>query len=119
MATAMDDSVGLAQPRTLPQLLRMLGVNDKPISGQWHPIMAWLEHNGASRELWMSLLANGYGIHLEQVMPLNRPVPRMTRPPQSCPHGHRLGEVDCWTDRRVGPVDDILQCHRVKAGCSF
>jgi len=90
MATAMDDSVGLAQPRTLPQLLRMLGVNDKPISGQWHPIMAWLEQNGASRELWMSLLANGYGIHLEQVMPLNRPVPRMTRPPQSCPHGHRL-----------------------------
>jgi hypothetical protein len=90
MATAMDDSVGLAQPRTLPQLLRMLGVNDQPISEQWHPIMAWLEHNGASRELWMSLLANGYGIHLEQVMPFNRPVPRMTRPPQSCPRTHRL-----------------------------
>jgi hypothetical protein len=91
MATAMDDSVGLAQPRTLPQLLRMLRVNDKPISGQWHPIMAWLEHNGASRELWMSLLANGYGLHLEMDIPsFNRPAPRGTRPPQSCPHGHRL-----------------------------
>jgi hypothetical protein len=32
---------------------------------------------------------------------------------------YRLQEVDRWTDRRVGPVDDILQCHRVKAGCSF
>jgi hypothetical protein len=31
----------------------------------------------------------------------------------------RLREFDCWMDRRVGPVDDILQCHRVKAGCSF
>jgi len=78
----MDDGVGLAQPRTLPQLLRMLGVNDEPISGQWHPIMAWLEHNGASRELWMSLLATGHGLHLDMDMPsFNRPVPRMTRPP--------------------------------------
>jgi hypothetical protein len=55
----------------------MLGVNDKPTSQQWHPIMAWLEHNDASRELWMSLLANGYGQHLEREMPsLSRPVAR-------------------------------------------
>ncbi len=77
MTSAIDDSVGLAKPRTLPQLLRMLGVNDKPVSEQWHPVMAWLEHNEASRELWMSLLANGYGYLLEQKMPsFNRPVPR-------------------------------------------
>jgi len=77
MATALHDSVKLAQPRTLPQLLRMLGANDKPCSEQWHPIMAWLEHNEASRELWISLLANGYGLHLEQAIPsFNRPVPR-------------------------------------------
>jgi len=39
--------------------------------------MAWLEHNDASRELWMSLLANGYGKHLEREMPsLNRPIAR-------------------------------------------
>jgi hypothetical protein len=77
MATATDDSVGLGEPRTLPQLLRMLGVNDKPTSQQWHPIMAWLEHHDASRELWMSLLANGYGQHLERAVPsLNRPISR-------------------------------------------
>jgi hypothetical protein len=77
MATATDDRVGLSQPRTLPQLLRVLGVNNKPTSQQWNPIMAWLEHNEASRELWMSLLANGYGIHLEHDMPsFNRPGPR-------------------------------------------
>jgi len=91
MATGMDGSVGLTQPRTLPELLRLLGVNDKSVSQQWHPIMAWFEHNEASRELWMSTLANGYGIHLEGDLPsFNRPVPRRTRPPQSCPQGHRL-----------------------------
>jgi hypothetical protein len=74
----MDDSVGLAQPRSLPQLLRMLGVSDKPVSAQWHPIMAWFEHNECSRELWMSLMANGYGCHLEEqnAVSFNRPVPR-------------------------------------------
>lgn len=77
MATAVDNSVGLAQPRTLPHLLRVLGVNDKPVSGQWHQIMEWLEHNEASRELWMSFLANGYGLHLEHEMrSFNRPGPR-------------------------------------------
>jgi hypothetical protein len=55
----------------------MLGVNDKPFGEQCDPIMAWLEHNEASRELWLSLLANGYGLHLEQDFPsFNRPVPR-------------------------------------------
>ena len=54
MATAMDESVGLTQPQTLPQLLRMLGLNGKPTGEQWHPIMAWLDHNEACRELWMS-----------------------------------------------------------------
>lgn len=74
MATAMDESVGLTQPQTLPQLLRMLGVNGKPTGEQWHPIIAWLDHNEACRELWMSLLANGYGHRLERGMPsFNRP----------------------------------------------
>jgi hypothetical protein len=76
MATATDDSVGLSQPHTLPQLLRMLGVDDKPTSEHWHPIMAWFEHNEASRELWMSLQANGYARHLEDMRSFNRPVPR-------------------------------------------
>ena len=77
MATATADSVASAQPRTLPHLLRMLGVNDKPVSQQWPQIMTWLEHNEASRELWTSFLANGYGLHLEQGMhSFNRPGPR-------------------------------------------
>jgi hypothetical protein len=124
MTTAMDDSVGLAQPRTLPQLLRMLGVNDQPISGQWHPLIAWLEHNGASRELWMSLLANGYGLHLEMaISSFNRPVPRMTRPPQSCPHGHRLrpgamlvGHQSCSTCRGGHTTWTCLECGAVVYG---
>ena len=78
MATALDDSVGLAQPQTLPQLLRMLGLNGKPVSEQWHPIVAWFEHNECSRELWMSLVANGYAYHIERqnLLSFNRPVPR-------------------------------------------
>lgn len=77
MATAIADSVALAQPRTLPHLLRTLGVSDKPVSQQWHEIMAWLEHHEASRELWTSFLANGYGLRLEQEMPsFKRPGPR-------------------------------------------
>ena len=55
----------------------MLAVNDMPISAHWRPIMAWLEHNEASHELWISFLANGYGLHLEQDMPsFKRPGPR-------------------------------------------
>jgi hypothetical protein len=39
--------------------------------------VAWLEHNKPSRELWLSFLANGYGLHLEQAVPsFCRPVPR-------------------------------------------
>jgi hypothetical protein len=77
MATATADSVASAQPRTLPHLLRLLGVSDKPVSQQWPRIMTWLEHNEASRELWTSFLANGYGLHLEQGMhSFNRPGPR-------------------------------------------
>jgi hypothetical protein len=77
MATAIADSLGLSQPRTLPHLLRMLGVSDKPVSQQWHQIMEWLEHNDVSRELWTSFLANGYGLHVQQGMPsFSRPAPR-------------------------------------------
>jgi hypothetical protein len=55
----------------------MLGVNGKPTDEQWRPIMAWLESNKPSRELWISLLANGYGHHLEQAIPsFHRPAPR-------------------------------------------
>jgi hypothetical protein len=55
----------------------MLGVSDKPFGQHWAPIVAWLEHNEASRELWLSLLANGYGLHLEQDIPsFKRSVPR-------------------------------------------
>jgi hypothetical protein len=31
----------------------------------------------------------------------------------------RLREVDYWTDRGVGPVDDVLQCRRGKPGYLF
>lgn len=102
----------------------MLGVNDKPISGHWRAIMEWLQHNEASRELWMSLLANGYGIHLEIYMPLfNRPVPRITRPPQSCPRGHRLrpgempvGHQPCSTCRGGHTTWTCLECGEVVYG---
>ncbi len=80
----MDDRAGLAQPRTLPQLLRMLGVDHKPFSEQWHLITAWFARKEVSRELWVSLLANGYGLHLERAIPsFNRPGPRRRRPPVS------------------------------------
>jgi hypothetical protein len=74
----MDDSVALAQPRTLPQLLRMLGVNDKPVSEHWDPILAWFKHNECSRELWRSVVANGYRYHLDEqnAVSFTRPVPR-------------------------------------------
>jgi hypothetical protein len=76
MANAIDHSVELAGPRTLPELLRLLGVKDKPVAKQWRPIMDWLAKNKASPELWMSLLANGYGLLLEQMVPtFRRPIP--------------------------------------------
>jgi hypothetical protein len=76
MGTALDHSVRSTQPRTLPELLRLLGVNDEPVAKQWEPITAWLAEHQASPELWMSLLANGYGLLLEQMVPaFHRPIP--------------------------------------------
>lgn len=73
MGTATDHSV---KPRTLPELLRLLGVNDKSVADQWGPIMSWLAHNRVSPELWMSLVANGYGLQLEQMIhDFHRPIP--------------------------------------------
>ncbi|BBU23487.1 hypothetical protein [Mycobacterium xenopi] len=76
MGTAVDHNVTSTEPRTLPELLRLLGVNDEPVAKQWEPITAWLAENEASPELWMSLLANGYGLLLEQMVPtFHRPIP--------------------------------------------
>ncbi len=66
----------LAPPRTLPQLLRTLGVNDEPVTTQWRAIMAWLADNQLTPRLWMSMLANGYGVIIERTTPgFHRPIP--------------------------------------------
>jgi hypothetical protein len=64
-----DDQNGSAEPRTLPGLLRLLGVGDMPVAKQWNPIMGWLIDNQPSRDLWMSLLANGYALPLQRMLP--------------------------------------------------
>jgi hypothetical protein len=76
MGTAIARNNDLAEPSTLPELLRLLGVNDQPVAKQWEPLMAWLAEHRASRQLWMSLLSNGYGLLLEEMLPtFHRPIP--------------------------------------------
>lgn len=76
MEVAIAPTGGRAEPQTVPELLRLLKVSDKPVGKQWYAITAWLADNPASPKLWMSLLANGYGLHLETMMPaFKRPIP--------------------------------------------
>jgi hypothetical protein len=69
MTTATRHHAGLGEPATLPALLRLLGVNHEPAARQWDAIMGWLDEHPASSELWVSLLANGYGLMLKQGVP--------------------------------------------------
>lgn len=63
-------------PTTLPELLRLLDVNDQPVGKQWYPILDWLTQNPPNAPLWRSLLRNGYGLQLEQAIPgFQRPIP--------------------------------------------
>jgi hypothetical protein len=66
MRTATRHHAGRGEPATLPALLRLLGVDHEPVARQWDPIMGWLDDHPASSELWVSLLANGYGLMLKQ-----------------------------------------------------
>lgn len=76
MLKAIDHTTEFAEPTTLPALLRLLGVSDEPVGKQWFPIMDWLAGHRLSPRLWMSLLANGYGLQLEQMLrTFDRPVP--------------------------------------------
>jgi hypothetical protein len=63
--TVTCPSGGLAGPTTLPALLRLLGVDHEPVTGQRDAIMAWLADNAPSPELLVSLFANGYGLLLK------------------------------------------------------
>jgi hypothetical protein len=69
MKTATHHHARLGEPTTLPALLRLLGVDHEPAARQWDSIMGWLEEHPASSELWVSLLANGYGLMLKQGVP--------------------------------------------------
>jgi hypothetical protein len=65
-----------SQPATVPALLRLLGIPDVPVLRHHDALAAWLEHNTPSRELRISLRANGYGLLLP-------PPRRDMRPPLS------------------------------------
>jgi hypothetical protein len=69
MKTATHHHAGFGEPTTLPALLRLLGVDQEPAARQWDSIMGWLDEHPASSELWVSLLANGYGLMLKQGIP--------------------------------------------------
>jgi hypothetical protein len=69
MRTATRHHAGLDEPATLPALLRLLGVHHEPAARQRDAIMGWLDDHPASSELWVSLLANGYGLMLKKGVP--------------------------------------------------
>jgi hypothetical protein len=75
------------QPRTVPALLRLLGVSDRPVTEQWLAISEWLAENTPSAELRCSLRANGYGPILIGRGPSKRTVASALRAdrPQSNP----------------------------------
>jgi hypothetical protein len=60
-------------PRTTPELLRLLGIQDLSVVHQVPVLIAWLADNIASPELRLSLRANGYGYLLPQATELWRP----------------------------------------------
>lgn len=81
MGTALSRRNGATQnettePRTVPQLLRLLGVQDMAVAKQGEAIIEWLADHTLSPKLWQSLVANGYGLEVEQTMPdFQRPIP--------------------------------------------
>lgn len=76
MATAATQHATDVAPATLPELLRLLGVADRTVGGQWEPLLAWLARNPTTPNLWRSLLRNGYGLQIEQALAaFERPIP--------------------------------------------
>jgi hypothetical protein len=76
MKSAVKHQEGDAEPATVPQLLRRLGVENEPLGRQWGPLTKWLAENQATPQLWRSLVRNGYGLELEQqVRAFERPIP--------------------------------------------
>jgi hypothetical protein len=68
VTTVISPDETLAGPTTvssLPALLRLLGVDHEPVPCQVDAITAWLADNAPSRELLVSLFANGYGLLLK------------------------------------------------------
>lgn len=66
----------LEKPGTVTQLFRALGVKGQPITKQFDALVAWLADHEPSRDLWLSMVANGYGLQLEQSVGwFHRPVP--------------------------------------------
>ena len=57
---------GLAQPESVPALLRQLGLSAASIIRQADALRAWLSHNVPTRQLRISMRQNGYGILLDR-----------------------------------------------------
>jgi hypothetical protein len=55
------------QPVTAAELLRMLGVHEKPVMGQKPALVAWLTEHPPNRELRISLRRNGYGLLIDNI----------------------------------------------------
>lgn len=63
-----------AVPRTLPQLLRHLGVADEPVTRQQVVIASWLAEHRPTAQLRLSIRMNGYGLLLGPVGTRRGPV---------------------------------------------
>ena len=57
---------GLAQPESVPALLRQLGLSPASVVQQADALRAWLSHNVPTRQLRISMRQNGYGILLDR-----------------------------------------------------
>ena len=57
---------GLAQPESVPALLRQLGLSAASVIQQADALRAWLSHNVPTRQLRISMRQNGYGILLDR-----------------------------------------------------
>jgi hypothetical protein len=63
-----------SRPRTVPELLRELHVNDVSVANQKFAIASWLTDYRPSRDLVLSLRANGYGLLLPPIVRRRGPV---------------------------------------------
>jgi hypothetical protein len=68
---------GSGGPATVPALLRTLHVGDKSVEAQKAALRGWLTDHPPSRDLVISLLSNGYGILLGNIV-AKRPKPPIT-----------------------------------------